>query len=61
MSKTLDLRDRCARAACNKLIRKGQMAQAEYARYKPFCSYHCQQWAGIEAGRQRINELRTAA
>ena len=51
------LRDRCARSSCNKLITKGKQVQAEYARYKPFCSYHCQQWAGLEDAQRYINSL----
>jgi hypothetical protein len=44
----IDLRDRCRRAKCKKLIRKGAAAKAEFERYRPYCSYHCQQWSGIE-------------
>jgi hypothetical protein len=53
----LDLRDRCARSRCNKLITKGKNVQAEYARYKPFCSYHCQQWAGLEGAKAHLDTL----
>lgn len=53
----LDLRDRCARDSCAKLIRKGKQSQAEYARYRPYCSYHCQQWAGIDSARRHLATL----
>ena len=55
---TLDLRIRCER--CKKLIRKSAGAVAEYQRYKPFCSYHCQQWGALEDAQRRINSLKRA-
>jgi len=36
----LDFRPRCK--CCNKIPR-GKMRMAEWERYKPFCSYHCQE------------------
>lgn len=55
--KTLDLRPRCER--CVKLIR-GAMAEARYARYRPFCSFHCQEWTRLESAQRYINEMRTS-
>ena len=54
----LDLRARCARPRCNKLIRKGEAAKREFARYRPFCSYHCQEWARLEGAMQHLRELK---
>lgn len=48
MSRILDLRPRCGRRRCNKLIRRGKRAQAEHERYTPYCSFHCQEWARLE-------------
>lgn len=45
--RTLGLRYRCRR--CAKLIRKGKMAQASWQRYKPYCSYACQEWHRLES------------
>jgi hypothetical protein len=53
----LDLRARCLRRRCHKLIRKGKLAQANYQRYKPFCSYACQEWNKIEEARDYINRM----
>lgn len=39
----LDLRNRCARPLCHKLIRANKMAQGNWKRYKPYCSFHCQE------------------
>lgn len=41
----LDLRPRCER--CRKIPR-GKMQTANYERYKPYCSYHCQEWHRLE-------------
>jgi len=58
MSRTLDLRDRCARKNCGKLIRQNQGAQAQYQRYKPFCSYHCQEWDRVEGAARHLATLK---
>jgi hypothetical protein len=55
--RTLDFRPRCERQSCAKLIRKHASAQADYARYRPFCSYACQEWAGLENAQRYINSL----
>ena len=52
----LDLRPRCVRPRCDKLIRNGKMAQATYQRYKPYCSYACQEWHNLEKAQAYINE-----
>lgn len=41
----LDLRIRCKR--CRKIPR-GKMQQANYERYKPFCSFGCKEWFRVE-------------
>ena len=41
----IDLRTRCDR--CRKIPR-GKMNLENWQRYKPFCSYHCQQWGQLE-------------
>ena len=51
----LDLRDRCQR--CHKLIR-GKLAEANYQRYKPYCSFHCESWASLESSYKRVVQLR---
>jgi len=53
----IELRDRCKRGRCNKLIKKSKQAQNEYARYKPYCCYHCQQWHNLELALAYINTL----
>lgn len=58
MSRVLDLRDRCARENCRKLIRQSKGAQAEFQRYKPFCSYHCQEWARTEGALRHLSTLK---
>lgn len=52
--RTLDLRPRCKR--CNKIPR-GKQRQAEFEKYSPYCSYHCQQWGGLEDAQRYINTL----
>ena len=54
----IDLRPRCARARCHKLITKGKMAQDNFKRYQPYCSYHCQHWAGLEMAQAHITAIR---
>lgn len=49
-----DFRDRCKR--CRKLI-KGKLRVAQYEQYKPYCSYHCQEWAKLEDAQAYINIL----
>lgn len=56
---TIDLRDRCKRPRCGKLIRKGKMAQANYQRYKPYCSYGCQEWHRLELAQEYLDEKRS--
>ncbi len=51
--KILDLRPRCKR--CKKLPR-GKMQRANYERYAPYCSYHCQEWAQLEDAQRYIDE-----
>ncbi len=51
----LDLRDRCQRARCSRLIRKGKIAQQNYASYKPFCSFACREWDRLEVAQEYIN------
>lgn len=56
----LDLRTRCARQRCRKIPR-GKMQTANYEHYKPYCSFHCQEWARVEDGLTYCAELRRAA
>jgi endogenous inhibitor of DNA gyrase (YacG/DUF329 family) len=51
----IDLRTRCARKKCHKLIRKGKKAHEDYKRYYPYCSYHCQEWANLEDAMEYMN------
>ena len=37
------------------------MQQDNFARYAPYCSYHCQQWANLEDAQEYINGLQAAA
>jgi hypothetical protein len=57
MRKIIDFRDRCARERCNKLITKGKQAQYNFTMYKPYCSYHCQQWHGLEVAQSHISRI----
>lgn len=50
----LDFRPRCKR--CRKIPR-GKARMAEFERYKPLCSFHCQEWDRVEGGMRRIREL----
>lgn len=50
--KTIDLRERCKR--CGKIPR-GKLNKANFERYKPFCSYNCQEWYGLEEAQRYIN------
>jgi hypothetical protein len=50
--RVLDLRPRCKR--CGKIPR-GKMAEQSYKMYQPFCSYHCQQWYGLEEVRKYLD------
>lgn len=54
----IDLRPRCKR--CKKLPR-GKMKQAEFERYAPYCSYHCQEWGRLEDARRHLDTLRDSA
>lgn len=54
----LDLRDRCARQRCHKLIRQSNGAQVEFQRYKPYCSYHCQEWDRTESAARHLATLK---
>jgi hypothetical protein len=58
---TLDLRPRCKRRACQKLITKGKMAQDNYKRYAPFCSFGCKEWDRLEEAQRYLNERRFVA
>lgn len=55
MTNIKQLSARCER--CNKAITKGKMAQDNYKRYAPYCSYHCQQWHQIELAKQHLATL----
>lgn len=54
-TRTIDLRPRCER--CQKLPR-GKMNLAAYEKYKPYCSYHCQEWAALEGAMAYIKSVR---
>lgn len=54
----LDLLTRCAR--CRKIPR-GKMQKENYERYKPYCSYNCQEWHRVEEARRHILEFQRAA
>ena len=54
----IDLRERCKRGRCNKLILKNKTAQYAYSLYKPYCSYHCQQWNALEQAQAHINSIK---
>lgn len=49
----LDLRPRCKR--CGKAPR-GKMQIANYERYKPFCTFHCQEWDNLESAQKYLKE-----
>lgn len=51
---TLDLRQRCKR--CKKMPR-GKMQQANWDRYKPYCSYHCQEWHQLELASEYVRKM----
>lgn len=51
---TLDLRPRCKR--CNKIPR-GKLKQQSYEHYKPYCSYHCQEWHRLEQASEYIRRM----
>lgn len=51
----LDLRPRCLR--CQKLPR-GKMQEANFERYKPFCSYNCQEWYRLEGAQRYLDAMR---
>lgn len=53
----VDLRDRCKR--CNRSPR-GKMQTANWNRYKPFCSYNCQEWFRLEEAQRYIDTIRSA-
>lgn len=55
---TVDLRERCQRMRCWKIIRSNNVAQANYQRYKPFCSFNCQEWDRLEMAQKYINTIR---
>ena len=42
---------------CKRCLRKprGKMQKNNYERYKPFCSYHCQEWFKLEEAQRYIN------
>lgn len=50
----IDLRPRCLR--CGKLPR-GKQQQENLKRYSPYCSYHCQQWHGLEEAKRHLKTL----
>jgi hypothetical protein len=51
----LDLRPCCKR--CRKIPR-GKMQQANWDRYQPYCSYHCQEWHRLEEAQRYLNQRR---
>lgn len=48
---------KCAR--CGKAIRS-KADKSSFVRYAPFCSYHCQEWASLEAAQRYLAERRRA-
>jgi len=50
----IDVRERCQR--CRKIPR-GVLGKANFNRYSPYCSFHCQEWAKLENAQKYINEL----
>lgn len=53
----LDLRPRCK--YCRKIPR-GKMNVANYERYKPYCSFHCQEWGRLQDAAAYLSTLRQA-
>ena len=51
--RVLDLR-RCHR--CKKIPR-GKIRIENAKRYAPFCSYHCQEWARLEAASEYVRNM----
>jgi len=51
---TLDLRPRCLR--CNKIPR-GKMQKSNFEHYKPYCSYHCQEWHRLEQASEYVRKM----
>jgi hypothetical protein len=51
----VDFTDRCKR--CGKIPR-GKMQKENFERYKPFCSYGCQQWYPLEEVQRYLNRKR---
>ena len=51
----LDLRPRCSN--CGKLPR-GKLQQANYQRYAPYCSFHCQESARMKRILRAVNDRR---
>jgi endogenous inhibitor of DNA gyrase (YacG/DUF329 family) len=49
----LDLRPHCKR--CGKIPR-GKLQRENYDRYKPYCSYHCQEWHILEQAQRYIRD-----
>lgn len=54
MAKTIDLRDRCTR--CGRLIR-GKSSIKSFEIYKPFCSFHCQEWHRLESCQRHLSMI----
>jgi len=46
---------RCKR--CGKRPR-GKMARGNFERYRPFCTFNCQEWYRLEAAQRYLNERR---
>jgi hypothetical protein len=53
MKATIDFRPTCKR--CGKHPR-GKMQEANFKRYAPFCSYHCQEWFRLEEAQRYIKQ-----
>ena len=53
--KTLDFRPRCEH--CRHLIR-GKIQEANFARYAPYCSFHCQEIARMTRTLHDVQTLR---
>ncbi len=49
----IDFRPRCKR--CGKVPR-GRRGKESLKLYAPFCSFHCKEWAQLEAAQRYINE-----
>ena len=44
---------------CGKVIRS-KSDRANFDHYRPYCSYHCEEWARLESARIWLDEQRAA-